>query len=147
MKNFLPLVFLTLISFTNGFNIQNKLNNFNGIKISVEESFDPLNVQVGLDSKITLSDKKSLRNVVSSVASSAVLSFPFAAIAEEYAPDDYEYGAVDAPIGLAWGAGLLAVLTALLPLALQGGEEAFEEMRQNDADSFGKNKDVLNKRK
>ncbi len=51
--------------------------------------------------------------------------------------DDYEYGAVSAPIGLAWGVGLLAVLTALLPLALQGGEEAFEEMRSQDADKWG----------
>jgi hypothetical protein len=62
--------------------------------------------------------------------------------------DDYEYGAVDAPIGLAWGAGILVIATALLPLAMQGGEEAFEEMRQKDADSWGTgNSDRLNKRK
>lgn len=62
--------------------------------------------------------------------------------------DDYEYGAVDAPIGLAWGAGVLVILTALLPLALQGGEEAFEEMRQQDSDTWGTgNSNRLNKRR
>ena len=81
------------------------------------------------------------------VATLTVMAAPFAAIAEEVA-DDYEYGAVDAPIGLAWGAGLLAVLTALLPIALQGGEEAFEEMKAKDADSWGSgNSNRLNSRK
>jgi hypothetical protein len=62
--------------------------------------------------------------------------------------DDYEYGAVDAPIGLAWGAGVLAVATALLPIALKGGEEAFEEMKSQDADTWGTgNSNRLNKRK
>ncbi len=62
--------------------------------------------------------------------------------------DDYEYGAVDAPIGLAWGAGVLAVGTALLPIALKGGEEAFEEMKSQDEDTWGTgNSNRLNKRK
>jgi len=62
--------------------------------------------------------------------------------------DDYEYGAVDAPIGIAVGAGVLAILTALLPIALRGGEEAFEEIREREAETFGKNnKDVLKSRK
>jgi hypothetical protein len=66
---------------------------------------------------------------------------PLVALAEE----DYEYGAVDAPIGIAVGGGVLFILTALLPLVLKGGEEAFEEMKDRDADSFGAkdNKDVL----
>ncbi|GMH53847.1 hypothetical protein TL16_g01544 [Triparma laevis f. inornata] len=59
--------------------------------------------------------------------------------------DGYEYGAVDAPISIAWGVGVLAILTSLLPLALQGGEEALEDMRENEKYSFGKGKDVLNK--
>ena len=60
------------------------------------------------------------------------------------ATDDYEYGAVNAPIGLAVGGGLLAIGTALLPIALRGGEEAFEEIKDRDAGTFGKkNKDVL----
>ena len=62
---------------------------------------------------------------------------PLAAVAES---DDYEYGAVDAPIGIAWAAGVLAVGTALLPLALQGGEDAFNEMREKDADVWGTGK-------
>jgi len=82
----------------------------------------------------------------STAAASLALS-PLAAIAEEV-QDDYEYGAVDAPIGLAWGAGVLVILTALLPLALQGGEEAFEEMRQQDSDTWGTgNSNRLNKRR
>lgn len=66
---------------------------------------------------------------------------PLAALAEE----DYEYGAVDAPIGIAVGGGILAILTALLPVVMKGGEEAFEEIKDQSADSFGKkdNKDVL----
>lgn len=76
------------------------------------------------------------RFVEAAAAAAAVLSTtPLVAIAEEV--DEYEYGAVNAPIGLAWGAGVLAILTALLPLALQGGEEAFEEMRMKDEDKWG----------
>jgi hypothetical protein len=60
---------------------------------------------------------------------------PWMALAEEV--DDYEYGAVNAPIGIAWAGGVLAILTALLPVALRGGEEAFEEMRERDEGKFG----------
>lgn len=62
--------------------------------------------------------------------------------------DNYEYGAVDAPIGIAVGGGILAILTALLPIALRSGEEAFEEIKDREQSSFGKkNSDVLNKKK
>lgn len=48
--------------------------------------------------------------------------------------------------GLAWGVGVLAILTALLPIALQGGEEEFEKMKNQDADTWGSgNADALNK--
>ncbi|GMH82312.1 hypothetical protein TrST_g12546 [Triparma strigata] len=60
--------------------------------------------------------------------------------------DGYEYGSVDAPIGIAWGVGILAILTSFLPLALKGGEEALDDMRENEKYSFGKGKDVLNGR-
>ena len=72
---------------------------------------------------------------------------PLVAMAVE--EENYEYGAVDAPIGLAVGGGILAILTALLPILLRGGEEAFEEMKDRDSDTFGKsdNKDVLKGRK
>mmetsp|Transcript_8097 Transcript_8097/g.12525 ORF Transcript_8097/g.12525 Transcript_8097/m.12525 type:complete len:151 (+) Transcript_8097:126-578(+) len=68
---------------------------------------------------------------------SFLLLAPTVAKAVEDAPDDYEYGAVNAPIGIAAVGGLLAILTALLPLALQGGEEAFEEMRERDSTKWG----------
>jgi len=56
--------------------------------------------------------------------------------------------AVDAPIGIAVGGGILAILTALLPVFLKGGEEAFEEMKENDAAGWGTgNSDKLRKRK
>jgi len=62
--------------------------------------------------------------------------------------DNYEYGAVDAPIGIAVGGGILAILTALLPIALRGGEEAFEEMKEKDSGSWGSgNKDRLSGKK
>ena len=75
----------------------------------------------------------------------AVSTSPLVAIAEEV--DEYEYGAVNAPIGLAWGAGVLAILTALLPVVLQGGEEAFEEMKDRDSEYWGTANDALKKRK
>lgn len=62
--------------------------------------------------------------------------------------DDYEYGAVNAPIGIAWVVGVLAILTALLPVFLRSGEEAFEEIRNRDEGTFGKsNNDVLKRKK
>lgn len=45
------------------------------------------------------------------------------------------------------GAGL-AILTALLPIALKGGDEAARAMQERDAESFGKSMDsVAPKRK
>lgn len=67
----------------------------------------------------------------------AVMTSPLAALAEEA---EYEYGSVNAPIWIAWAAGALAILTALLPIALQGGEEAFEKMREKDEGTWGTGK-------
>lgn len=79
------------------------------------------------------------------VAAVVVSTSPLMALAEE---EDYEYGAVNAPIGLAWGVGVLAILTALLPLALRGGEDAFNEMKDKDSGTWGTgNKDRLTGRK
>ena len=109
--------------------------------------------------------------------------------------DDYEYGAVDAPIGIALAGGVLAILTgtlenytwqtswnkgttavivsmtkywliiipfvhysyfflccwsfaAAVPVLLKPGEEALEEMRENEGYTFGaKDNDILNKRR
>jgi hypothetical protein len=79
--------------------------------------------------------------IAAALTVAAINLAPLAALAEE----DYEYGAVDAPIGIAVGGGILAILTALLPVVMKGGEEAFEEIKDQSADSFGKkdNKDVL----
>lgn len=75
-----------------------------------------------------------------------ITTSPLMALAEEV--DDYEYGAVNAPIGIAVAGGLLAILTALLPVFLQGGEKAFNEMKERDQDKWGTGgKDTLNKRK
>lgn len=65
-----------------------------------------------------------------------VATSPLMALAEEV--DDYEYGRVDAPIWIAWVAGAAVILTAFLPVALQGGEEAFEEMKKKDEKKWGK---------
>ena len=81
-------------------------------------------------------------------ASIAIATSPLVAFAIEEV-DDYEYGAVSAPIGVAWAGGVLAVGTALLPIALQGGEEAFEEMKSQDKNTFGKtgNGSVLDRKR
>ena len=85
-------------------------------------------------------------NQIATTAAIVVSTSPLVAIAEEV--DDYEYGSVNAPIGLAWAGGVLAILTALLPIALQGGEEAFEEMKERDAGKFGTgDSSALNSRK
>ena len=79
-------------------------------------------------------------------AAVVISTSPIMALAEEV--DDYEYGAVNAPIGIAWAAGVLAVATALLPLALQGGEDAFNEMKDRDAAEWGTGTtDALKRRK
>jgi hypothetical protein len=79
-------------------------------------------------------------------AAVVISTSPLIALAEEV--DDYEYGAVNAPIGIAWAGGVLAVLTALLPLALRGGEDAFNEMKERDAGKWGTGStDALNRRK
>jgi len=63
--------------------------------------------------------------------------------------DDYEYGKVDAPIGIAVAGGLLAILTAAVPVLLRPGEEALEEMRENEGYTFGSkdSSNTLNKKR
>ena len=64
-------------------------------------------------------------------------SSPLAALAED---DDYVYGAVNAPggLGLAAGLGVLAILTAAVPVILAPGEDAFNEMKDRDEKKWGK---------
>lgn len=64
------------------------------------------------------------------VASAAVVTANLPVWATALAvEDDYEYGAVDAPIAIPIVGGILAIATALLPILLRPGEEAFEEVR------------------
>ena len=87
----------------------------------------------------------SLQGKTAAVAGIVAANIPTLAQAVE---DDYEYGKVDAPIGLAVGAGLLAIITAAVPVLLSPGEEAFEEIRSREESTFGKkNSDVLKKKK
>ncbi len=74
------------------------------------------------------------------VAAASVIATPFAALAAENADDDYVYGAVAAPggLGLAAGLGVLAVLTAAVPVLLAPGEDAFNEMKEKDASKWRK---------
>jgi hypothetical protein len=74
-------------------------------------------------------------------ATMATLSQPLIALAE----DDYEYGAVDAPPFVPIIGGILAILTALLPVFLRSGEEAFEEMKGQG--EFGEGNDPLKSKK
>mmetsp|Transcript_49114 Transcript_49114/g.141196 ORF Transcript_49114/g.141196 Transcript_49114/m.141196 type:complete len:131 (+) Transcript_49114:80-472(+) len=97
---------------------------------------------------LTATNKPLLEKVSQFMTTAAVVisTSPLVALAEE--ADDYEYGAVNAPIGIAWAGGVLAILTALLPIALQGGEDAFNEMKDRDADKWGTgNSDALNRRR
>lgn len=74
------------------------------------------------------------------VAAASVIATPFAALAAENADDDYVYGAVAAPggLGLAAGLGVLAVLTAAVPVLLAPGEDAFNEMKDRDESKWRK---------
>jgi len=116
-------------------------------------SFDPLNL-IDNDEKSSLSvtspsvSSDPLQNGIgirSLVSTSALLFLcPIVALAEE--AEDYEYGAVGAPIGIAWFFGVLAIATSFLPLLLKGGEEALEQQRKDEKGSFGRGQDVLTKK-
>lgn len=75
--------------------------------------------------------------VAAATIATTVLASPLAALAEE---EDYVYGAVNAPggIGLAVGLGVVAILTAAVPVVLAPGEDAFNEMKEKDADKWRK---------
>ena len=73
----------------------------------------------------------NIATVTAATITTTILSSPLAAFAED---DSYEYGAVAAPggLGLAAGLGVLAILTAAVPVILAPGEDAFNEMRDRD---------------
>jgi hypothetical protein len=98
---------------------------------------------------LAASAKKPISEKLSTFITTAAVvisTSPLVALAEEV--DDYEYGAVNAPISIAWAGGVLAILTALLPIALSGGEDAFNEMKEKDSGKWGSgNSDALNKKR
>ena len=66
------------------------------------------------------------------VASAALLTANLPVWAAMAVEDDYEYGAVDAPPLIPIVGGILAIATALLPIVLRPGEDAFEEVSCHD---------------
>jgi len=112
--------------------------------VNIQRTFDPL--EFAESPKDTTNHPNTMAKVAATAAA-AFVAHPLVAFAEEAEVDDYEYGAVNAPIGIAWAAGTALIATSLLPLLLQGGEEAFEEMKEQDKGTFGrKNGNVLDKR-
>mmetsp|Transcript_18605 Transcript_18605/g.44119 ORF Transcript_18605/g.44119 Transcript_18605/m.44119 type:complete len:141 (+) Transcript_18605:83-505(+) len=101
--------------------------------------FDPLGLAEEDATKPAAAATAAAAGVFATLAAS-----PLAAVAES---DDYEYGAVDAPIGIAWAAGAFAILTAAVPVFLQSGEKALEQQRIDEKGSFGTSKDILKKRR
>mmetsp|Transcript_5442 Transcript_5442/g.9934 ORF Transcript_5442/g.9934 Transcript_5442/m.9934 type:complete len:124 (+) Transcript_5442:128-499(+) len=77
--------------------------------------------------------------VAAATITTVVLASPLAAIAEDV-EDDYVYGNVSAPggIGLAVGLGVVAILTAAVPVVLAPGEDAYNEMKERDSDKWGR---------
>ncbi|KAL3777774.1 hypothetical protein HJC23_008891 [Cyclotella cryptica] len=77
-------------------------------------------------------------STAATTAAIAIASSPLIALAEQ--DDDYVYGAVAAPggLGLAAGLGVLAILTAAVPVVLAPGEDAFNEMKDRDKGKWGK---------
>jgi hypothetical protein len=104
----------------------------------------PPRTQMALHANKASFDTKTPHSIAATASALVTAALPLVARAAE----EYEYGAVDAPIGLAWAAGILAILTAAIPVLLRPGEEAFEQMRERDSDSFGsKSGSTLDKRK
>lgn len=140
MKNvFATVVSLLFLSAGNAFTftVHNKatsslksLANTNEGEKGSSSSFAPIN----------FNDKKKTTAIASLATFAAIATTsPLAAIAEEVldADGEYEYGAVDAPPIIPIVGGLLAILTAAVPVVMQGGEEAFNEMRDRDSDKWG----------
>lgn len=58
--------------------------------------------------------------------------------ADVVANEDLDYGSVSAPSWILPAGAAAAILTALLPVVLQSGDDAAREMQERDKDSFGK---------
>ncbi|KAL3941010.1 MAG: hypothetical protein SGBAC_004551 [Bacillariaceae sp.] len=118
------------------------------LSAQVALGFAPVQQKCSSPSALESSSKPLSERVSQFVAvtAAAVATSPLVALAEE--ADDYEYGSVDAPIGIAVAGGILAILTAAVPVFTQGGEEAFNEMRDRDSSQWGTGQtEALNKNK
>ena len=91
-------------------------------------------------------DNKFASSHAAAFVAAAAAFAPAIAIAAE---ENYEYGTVNAPPLIPIVGGILAILTATLPVFLRSGEEAFDEIREREQETFGSkgNKDVLKRRK
>jgi len=96
--------------------------------------WNPLNIDDGYDNEQTTACYRQPEIKHGRVAMAAFVGYCVQAPAVAHAADDYEYGSVEAPGWVLPAGALLAIATALLPLALQGGEEAAQEIFDQDAD-------------
>lgn len=111
-------------------------------RIAPQAEFDPLELCAPVDAGATTTATRVA--AATTTAFAALAASPLAAWAAEE-PDGYEYGAVAAPGGMALPVvgGILAILTAGVPVLLQGGEEALEQQRLDEKTKgaeFGKRK-------
>ena len=145
----------TLLFVARAFNSNNLAAGFSLKEPTACQRFSPM-MQVEGDMKVQHQHAKpwpekatvTSATAAALLASNLLLSNPLVSLAAETA-EEYEYGAVDAPIGLAVGAGILAILTAAVPILLRPGEKALDEMREREGNAFGtgKSQDTLNKRR
>mmetsp|Transcript_2117 Transcript_2117/g.4613 ORF Transcript_2117/g.4613 Transcript_2117/m.4613 type:complete len:133 (-) Transcript_2117:95-493(-) len=119
------------------------------LAVSSVQAFAPMQTSVVRTTTTGLSAIPQEWKDKAAVASAALVTANLPVWASFAVEDDYEYGAVDAPPLVPIIGGVLAIATALLPIALRPGEEAFEEIRERESETFGSkdNKSVLNKRK
>jgi len=122
--------------------------------VSSTRSFIHHEVRLSSDvskTEVVIEQNPSKFSAAAMAAMSSCLSFPLSAMAEVTdAGGDYEYGAVDAPISIAWVVGILVVSSSLLPLLLKPGEEALEQMRDQEAEKgirFGRGDALGGKKK
>jgi hypothetical protein len=146
MMRLFTLLFALLVSTTGGFTLKGPPQRCSSPVNHVEE----IKMIAAVTGPVKHASKSWPTNVAAA-ATAALLSsnlLPLVSFAAE-ATDEYEYGSVNAPIGLAVGAGIVAILTAAVPVLLRPGEKALDEMREREGNAFGtgKTKDTLNKRR
>ena len=98
------------------------------LAVSPLQAFAPMPTSVVRTTTTSLSAIPQEWKDKAAVASAALVTANLPVWASFAVEDDYEYGAVDAPPLVPIVGGILAIGTALLPIALRPGEEAFEEV-------------------